>query len=154
MIINGNKIKKEFFSDKLFDFCIIGSGFSADSFIKSLDKKFKILVIEGGSFKNNKLNKELNRYELSSNYFEHSLSRIRVFGGNSALWGGKKRKAKIGTLSKNDFLKKKNWPISYKELKLFQEKAVKYFGINVEEFKNKTRYLLLIVRLQSLVYFP
>ena len=139
MIINGNEIKQDFFLNKFFDFCIVGSGFAADSFVKSLDKKFKILLIESGSFTNNKLSKKLNNYELGSNYFKDAMSRIRLFGGNAALWGGKKRKAKIGKFSKNDFFKKKNWPISYNQLNIFENKALKYFGINKNEFGNKTQ---------------
>ena len=101
MILNGNKLKDDYFSNQIFDFCVIGSGFAADSFVKSLNKKFKVLVVESGGFKNDIFSEKLNKYELTSKYFEHTVSRKRIFGGSSALWGGEKKNAKILNFSKN-----------------------------------------------------
>ena len=139
MILNGNKIKKDYFSNQTFDFCIVGSGFAADSFVKSLNKKFKVLIIESGGFKNSNLSEKLNKYECTNKYFKYSVLRKRIFGGSSALWGGKKKNAKILNLSKSNFINSKIWPISYSELNKFKLKTLKYFEINEKLFRDKTK---------------
>ena len=139
MILNGNKLKDDYFSNQIFDFCVIGSGFAADSFVKSLNKKFKVLVVESGGFKNDIFSEKLNKYELTSKYFEHTVSRKRIFGGSSALWGGEKKNAKILNFSKNTFFSKRVWPINYSELNRFKIKTIEYFKINEKLFKDKTK---------------
>jgi hypothetical protein len=115
-----------------YNIIIIGSGIAAQTFLKGISDKYKILVIDGGDKQETENNQQLtinNEYgHFSDNHWGSHWR--RVYGGNSRIWGGY-----LGPLDESDFqghLNIPEWPIKYTDLLEDYKKAAIFHGRNIQ----------------------
>ncbi len=107
--------------------CIVGSGPAAISMAMSLlEQRRKIIILAGGSWTETPENRELNKGFADPVMSHEPLeeNRARVFGGASALWGGR-----CLPLDPIDFLERSwiphsGWPITYEELASYYPRSL------------------------------
>ena len=89
MIENIHNIKEDYFQDRVYDVCIIGSGFAGVTSALKLDKKLSVLLLEAGDLEYTQESQDMYRGTNTGHvYYDLDACRTRFFGGTSNYWGG------------------------------------------------------------------
>lgn len=98
--------------------CIVGGGVAGQTLALELSK-FNIdnIIIESGGTKFNRETQNLAKGENSGeNYYDLSRSRLRLFGGTAAIWGGRCAELDPIDFQKRPYLPHSGWPITKSDL--------------------------------------
>ena len=103
---------------KVFDVCIIGSGVAGLTVAQTLlEEGMDICLIESGAEDYKQNYQDLNKAEnIGFDYYKISDSRLRMFGGTTAIWGGRCAPFDAIDFEKRPWVAHSGWPISLTEL--------------------------------------
>ena len=118
------------------DLCIIGAGAAGIAIARHfIGTSITVCLIEGGGAAGEERSQAL--YEgmsIGTLPFDAGTSRMRVFGGSCNLWGGGCIPFDEHDLIERDWVPHSGWPIGYKELKPYYERARAYCQIDAHDF--------------------
>lgn len=105
------------------DVCVIGSGAASLAFLqKFLDSKSRICVLESGNFEQADNPDPLYQFEPTGLPIAPD-SRVRVFGGTTALWAGCWKWHDAIDFSKRDWVPHSGWPIRREDIEPYYQQA-------------------------------
>jgi choline dehydrogenase-like flavoprotein len=131
MIYNLNNLDKNTFDDKIYDFCIIGAGFAGITLALNLDKKYKILLLEGGDYDFTVESQDIYKGKIvGHDYWKLEESRIRCFGGTSNIWGRWAIPYEERDFEKKPYAPLSGWPIKKKDLDPYLEQTNEIFEMS------------------------
>ncbi|HEY2350231.1 MAG TPA: GMC family oxidoreductase [Puia sp.] len=111
------------------DICIIGGGPAAISLALSfLNHHSKIIILTGGSWKEKPRHRELNRGIIDPPGSHEPLeeNRRRVFGGGTAVWGGRCVPFDPIDFEKRSWIPHSGWPVSYTQVEQYFERSLQF----------------------------
>ena len=113
------------------DVCIIGAGVAGQTLAMKLARKNRniLLVESGGKDFNADIQSLSAGHNIGQPYYSLVSSRLRLFGGTAAIWGG--RCAELDTIDfqQRSFLKHSGWPIDKTDLDPYYKSAFSSLGL-------------------------
>lgn len=113
------------------EICVVGAGAAGISMArKLLSVGHEVVLLESGGLDYEADVAALNAGEnVGADYYDLEDSRLRFFGGTTAIWGGRCAEFAPIDLEKRDYVPHSGWPIAWRELDLYYEEARPLFGI-------------------------
>jgi choline dehydrogenase-like flavoprotein len=113
------------------EICVIGAGAAGISLTrKLLAHGHEVILLESGGTDYEADSASLNAGEnVGEDYYDLEDSRLRFFGGTTAIWGGRCAELDPIDLEQRDYVPHSGWPISWRELELYYEEARPLFGV-------------------------
>lgn len=113
------------FGDRHADVCIVGAGVAGQTVARRLAAAGKsvILAESGGADFDNDIQSLATGPNLGEEYYPLRDSRLRLFGGTTAIWGGRSVALDPIDFIKRDWIKHSGWPITYEELDPYVDEA-------------------------------
>jgi choline dehydrogenase-like flavoprotein len=114
--------------------CVIGAGAAAISLTRRLLAAGRqVILLESGGLDYEKPIADLAAGEnIGEDYYELEDSRLRFFGGTTAIWGGRCAEFDPVDLEKRDYVPHSGWPIGWDELERYYRQARPLFGLPEE----------------------
>ena len=113
------------------DVCIVGAGVAGQTLAMRLaELGHNTVLIESGGLEYKSETQALSDGDVSGEpYYELITSRLRLFGGTAAIWGG--RCAELDTIDfeKREFVPHSGWPIDKAKLQPYYKRAYAILGI-------------------------
>lgn len=111
--------------------CVIGAGAAGISLARRLRAAgHEVVLLESGGFDYEARTADLNVGEtVGAEYYELKDSRLRFFGGTTAIWGGRCAELDPIDLEKRDYVPHSGWPIGWDELESYYREARPLFGL-------------------------
>ena len=111
--------------------CVIGAGAAGISLTRRLLKLgHGVVLLESGGLDYEPATADLNAGENSGEeYYDLEDSRLRFFGGTTAIWGGRCAELDPIDLERRDYVPHSGWPIGWDELERWYEEARPHFGL-------------------------
>ena len=135
MIYDLNETAVNSFLDKPYDFCIIGAGFAGITLALNLDKRYKVLLLEGGDYDFSAQSQDIYKGKIvGHDYWKLEDTRIRCFGGTSNVWGRWAIPYEKRDFEKKPYAKLSGWPIGKQDLDPYLEQTNQIFDMS-EAFK-------------------
>lgn len=149
MITNINNVKESYFQNKLYDVCIIGSGFAGITSALKLNKKLHVLLLEGGALEYTQNSQDIYKgTNTGHTYWDLDGCRARFFGGTSNTWGGWCVPFNKEVFEKKA-IKNSEWPIKKSDLDPYLDETYKIFGFK----KSVSQEYLKGVKIQKYKFF-
>src|SRR5690349_2599051 len=97
------------------DVAIIGSGAAGMTIARSLlERGLSVLLLESGGLDYERETADLNRGDnVGEPYYELERSRLRFFGGTTAIWGGRCAEFDPIDLERREWVPHSGWPITF-----------------------------------------
>ncbi len=113
------------------DVCIIGAGVAGQTLAMRLAKSNrKILLVESGGRDFDAQTQKLSGGEnIGEDYYDLETTRLRLFGGTAAIWGGRCAELDPIDFEQRDYLPHSGWPITKADLDPYYEKAYAALGL-------------------------
>ena len=113
------------------DVAIIGAGAAGISMARRLlAGGLSVLLLESGGLDYEKSSADLNAGEIAGlDYYPLDHARLRLFGGTTAIWGGRCAFLDPIDLQPRPWVPHSGWPISYEELRQYYDEAGELFGL-------------------------
>ena len=114
----------------LTEVCIVGGGAAGITAARRLLELGRtVVLLESGGLDYEKSVASLNAGEnVGETYYPLEESRLRFFGGTTAIWGGRLAELDPVDLERRDWVPNSGWPISWAELARYYEPARRIFG--------------------------
>ncbi|HYW14526.1 MAG TPA: GMC family oxidoreductase [Allosphingosinicella sp.] len=114
--------------------CVIGAGAAGISLTRRLLKLgHGVVLLESGGLDYEPETADLNAGENEGeDYYDLEDSRLRFFGGTTAIWGGRCAELDPIDLERRDYVPHSGWPIGWDELERWYEEARPAFGLPAE----------------------
>ncbi|HEX8450407.1 MAG TPA: FAD-dependent oxidoreductase, partial [Allosphingosinicella sp.] len=111
--------------------CVIGAGAAGISLTRRLlGLGHGVVLLESGGLDYEAETARLNAGETEGEeYYELEDSRLRFFGGTTAIWGGRCAELDPIDLERRDYVPFSGWPIGWEELQHWYEEARPAFGL-------------------------
>src|SRR6202008_3609088 len=113
------------------DVAIVGSGAAGQAAARRLlARGCRVVLIESGGLDNDEATADFNRGEISGQEYhplEHS--RLRFFGGTTAIWGGRVAELDPVDLERRSWVPHSGWPISWSDLAAYYPRARQVFDL-------------------------
>ena len=111
--------------------CVIGAGAAGISLTRRLlERGRRVVLLESGGLDYEKPTAALNAGEnVGEDYYELEDSRLRFFGGTTAIWGGRCAELDPIDLEARDYVPHSGWPLSWNELARWYDEARPLFGL-------------------------
>jgi choline dehydrogenase-like flavoprotein len=111
--------------------CVIGAGAAGISLARRLLKLgHSVVLLESGGLDYEPATAGLNAGETSGEeYYALEDSRLRFFGGTTAIWGGRCAELDPIDLERRDYVPHSGWPIGWEELERWYQEARPHFGL-------------------------
>jgi len=111
--------------------CVIGAGAAGISLTRRLLKLGRtVVLLESGGLDYEPATADLNAGENEGeDYYDLEDSRLRFFGGTTAIWGGRCAELDPIDLERRDYVSHSGWPIGWEELARWYEEARPVFGL-------------------------
>lgn len=128
MFIDSRKIDNQSVIEA--DICIIGAGAAGVALaVEFTGGPQKVIVLEGAGFYRSKESQALYEGEVVGLNYELTTTRDRNYGGSTNSWGGFCRPLKEFDFSKRDWVENSGWPLDYRSLDSYYERASKICNI-------------------------
>ncbi|MEP6342988.1 MAG: GMC family oxidoreductase [Maricaulaceae bacterium] len=113
------------------DICIIGGGVAGQTLAQQLSRyNLKTLILESGERDFRKDIQTLAQGEnIGEDYYPLESSRLRLFGGTAAIWGGRCAELDPIDFEKRDYLPHSGWPFPKSELDPYYDAAFASLGL-------------------------
>lgn len=114
--------------------CIIGAGAAGLTVARRLLQRGRsVVLLESGGRDYEAATADLNAGEnVGEDYYELNQSRLRFFGGTTAIWGGRCAELDPIDLVSREWVPHSGWPISYEELSKYSRQARPLFDLPEE----------------------
>jgi choline dehydrogenase-like flavoprotein len=114
--------------------CVIGAGAAGISLTRRLLKLgHSVVLLESGGLDYEPATANLNAGEnAGEDYYDLEDSRLRFFGGTTAIWGGRCAELDPIDLERRDYVPHSGWPIGWDELERWYREARPLFGLPPE----------------------
>jgi choline dehydrogenase-like flavoprotein len=111
--------------------CVIGAGAAGISLARRLLKRGRtVVLLESGGLDYEAPAAALNAGEnVGEDYYDLEDSRLRFFGGTTAIWGGRCAELDRIDLEKRDWVPHSGWPIGWDELRRWYDEARPLFDL-------------------------
>jgi len=111
--------------------CVIGAGAAGISLTRRLLKLgHTVVLLESGGLDYEPATADLNAGEnVGEDYYDLEDSRLRFFGGTTAIWGGRCAELDPIDLERRDYVPHSGWPIGWEELERWYGEARPLFGL-------------------------
>ena len=111
--------------------CVIGAGAAGISLTRRLLRLgHNVVLLESGGLDYEPATAGLNAGEtVGEDYYDLEDSRLRFFGGTTAIWGGRCAELDPIDLEKRDYVPHSGWPIGWEELERWYGEARPLFGL-------------------------
>lgn len=111
--------------------CVIGAGAAGISLTRRLLRLgHTVVLLESGGLDYEPATAKLNAGEnVGEDYYDLEDSRLRFFGGTTAIWGGRCAELDPIDLELRDYVPYSGWPIGWAELERWYEEARPAFGL-------------------------
>lgn len=111
--------------------CVIGAGAAGISLTRRLLRLgHGVVLLESGGLDYEPATAKLNSGEnMGEDYYDLEDSRLRFFGGTTAIWGGRCAELDPIDLERRDYVPYSGWPIGWDELERWYEEARPAFGL-------------------------
>ncbi|MEA3054558.1 MAG: hypothetical protein QOG72_3461 [Sphingomonadales bacterium] len=111
--------------------CVIGAGAAGISLTRRLLKLgHPVILLESGGLDYEAPTADLNAGEnAGEEYYDLEDSRLRFFGGTTAIWGGRCAELDPIDLERRDYVPHSGWPLSWAELERWYDEARPVFGL-------------------------
>lgn len=111
--------------------CVIGAGAAGISLTRRLlAQGHAVVLLESGGLDYEPETAALNAGEnVGEEYYALEDSRLRFFGGTTAIWGGRCAELDPIDLEKRDYVPHSGWPIGWDELRLYYDEARGLFDL-------------------------
>lgn len=121
------------------DVCIIGAGVAGQTLAMRLTELGrKTVLIESGGLEFKSGTQTLSDGDVSGEpYYELITSRLRLFGGTAAIWGGRCAELDPIDFEKRDYVPNSGWPIDKADLQPYYQKA--YDTLEIDHPNSKPR---------------
>ncbi|HEX2763593.1 MAG TPA: GMC family oxidoreductase [Allosphingosinicella sp.] len=116
--------------------CVIGAGAAGITVTRRLlGLGRSVVLLESGGLDHEAPIAALGAGEnVGEEYYDLEDSRLRFFGGTTAIWGGRCAELDPIDLERRDYLPFSGWPIGWDELERYYEQARPWFGLPRERF--------------------
>ena len=113
------------------DFAIVGAGAAGITMARRLLRSGRsVILLESGGLDYERATADLNAgSNVGSPYYDLDHSRLRMFGGTTAIWGGRCAEMDPIDLEKRDWVPHSGWPIAYHELQRWYREARALFEV-------------------------
>ncbi len=113
------------------DVCIVGAGVAGQTLAMSLVAKgLDVLLCESGKRDfDPDIQKLAEGRNIGETYYDLETSRLRLFGGTAAIWGGRCAELDPIDFEKRDYVPHSGWPISKKTLDPYYKKIFDQLGL-------------------------
>lgn len=134
---DANQVEKN--STMRADICIVGAGAAGITLATQLARKgISVLLLEGGQESISGDSQSLYQAEQTGMpYFDMTACRLRFLGGTTNHWGGYCRENDPIDYEARPSIGLQGWPISFKDVRPYVEKAAQILGIDAENFDPK-----------------
>lgn len=129
---------------EMFDVCIVGTGVAGLTIARELlPKGLKVCLIESGGEDYDHDQQNMNDAEnIGFDYYKIIDSRLRIYGGTTAIWGGRCAPLDEIDFKKRDWVPYSGWPISLQDLEQPYRKArlmlgLPKYGVQEDEERRK-----------------
>ena len=122
------------------DVCVIGAGAAGISLARRLLAAGRqVILLESGGLDYERPVADLAAGEnVGEEYYPLEDSRLRFFGGTTAIWGGRCAEFDPIDLEKRDYVPHSGWPIGWEELERYYAEARPLFGLPRERLTPRT----------------
>ncbi|WP_371395487.1 FAD-dependent oxidoreductase [Fretibacter rubidus] len=113
------------------DVCIIGGGVAGQTLAMRLaaQKQHVVLLESGGRDFDPQTQKLSEGENIGAPYYDLETTRLRLFGGTAAIWGGRCAELDPIDFKKRDFIPHSGWPISKSDLDPYYARAFDSLGL-------------------------
>ena len=111
--------------------CIIGAGVAGQTVASRLaEANIDVLLLESGGadFKSD-VQKMAEGRNIGETYYDLETTRLRLFGGTAAIWGGRCAELDAIDFEKRDYIPHSGWPITKADLDPYYERTFKSLGL-------------------------
>lgn len=131
--------KNEVAGDLRTGVCIVGAGVAGQTLAMRLAAQGReVVLVESGGLEYTSETQALSDGDVSGEpYYELISSRLRLFGGTAAIWGGRCAELNPIDFEKRDFVPHSGWPINKAELQPYYQRAYEILGIDSPSAKPK-----------------
>jgi choline dehydrogenase-like flavoprotein len=138
-------------SDAAFDLCVVGAGPAGITIADELrGSGLKVCLVESGGLQEDAATRDLLFGESTGHPMELDHGRHRVFGGAATRWGGRSATLDPIDLQHRDWVENSGWPIDYKHLGTYYERAKRASNFKDPWESNDQVQLALGIRLPTL----
>ncbi|MEM9387016.1 MAG: GMC family oxidoreductase [Pseudomonadota bacterium] len=111
--------------------CVIGAGAAGQAVAMRLaDKGVDVLLLESGGPEFDAEQQAIAKGDnVGEEYYELDTTRLRLFGGTAAIWGGRCAELDAIDFEKRDYLPHSGWPITKADLAPYYEHAFREMGL-------------------------
>lgn len=112
--------------------CVIGSGAAGITLARRLlERGHAVTLLESGGIDYERATASLNAgSNLGDEYYDLEDARLRLFGGTSAIWGGRIAQLEPVDLEHRPWVPHSGWPIRWQDLERYYPQARRAFGIS------------------------
>lgn len=113
------------------DICIVGAGAAGITLARSLMSSGKSIIIleSGGADYEGPVQDLYDGDNKGFEYYDLRESRLRFFGGTTAIWGGRCAQFDEIDFEKRDYINHSGWPFAKEELRSYYAESQNYLGL-------------------------
>lgn len=114
------------------DYAIVGAGAAGITMARRLLSSGRsVILLESGGLDYERQTADLNAGKnVGQEYYELENARMRMFGGTTAIWGGRCAEFDAIDLERREWVPYSEWPFSFEDLQYWYEEARPLFGVD------------------------
>ncbi|WP_211907358.1 GMC family oxidoreductase [Pikeienuella piscinae] len=114
------------------EFCVVGAGVAGQTVARRLAARGRrVVLVESGGLDFNREAQNLAAGEsVGFDYYDLDQARLRIFGGSTAIWGGRCAALDPIDFERRPWVPHSGWPIAYAELDPYVDEAFAALGLD------------------------